>query len=434
MPHFNESSALLFKRCIEAGIDSPAELANIMGNASVETDGFRTMHERLGYSSVDNVIGAVKSAAVRYTRDEIQTAVDSHDPKEIAKVLYEGRADLGNNTPGDGYRFHGRGYFQYTGRDNYTTFGNKFGVDLANNPDQAADPEMAAKLAIAYWKDKVPEKYREDAKHAGAIINGGPNGAEARVTQSNHWKGTISQELIDSVKEGQLSVGQLATLGIDSTVRKGDHGARVKQLQTSLRQLGYTDDHGQPLHLDGDFGPSTLNAVKAFQRDHGLSDDGIAGADTQRALMHEAIQHINLQQSALTALTLDQSQHPGHPMFQQALAGIGQLDQAQGRATDFRSYNLSGALALAARKEGLERIDQVILSEDASRAIAVQGDIRSPLRRFADVDVVSGVSTPLAQSSTDWSQWQVPGMRNMQAPAALMQSADVPVNQPSLQR
>ncbi|MBU6249043.1 MAG: hypothetical protein KGN77_14935 [Xanthomonadaceae bacterium] len=57
MPRFNESSALLFERRIEGGIDSPAELANIMGNASVGTDGFRTMHERLEYSSI-NAAGA----------------------------------------------------------------------------------------------------------------------------------------------------------------------------------------------------------------------------------------------------------------------------------------------------------------------------------------------------------------------------------------
>ncbi len=89
---------------------------------------------------------------------------------------------------------------------------------------------------------------------------------------------------------------------------------------------------------------------------------------------------------------------------------------------------------MAARKEGLQQIDQVILSEDASRAFAVQGDIRSPLRRFADVDVVSGVNTPLAQSSTDWSQFQTPGMQYMQAPTPLMQSADAQVAQPSMQR
>lgn len=50
---------------------------------------------------------------------------------------------------GDGWKFHGRGYFQYTGRYNYQIFGDKFGVDLVSDPDKAADPEMAARLAIA---------------------------------------------------------------------------------------------------------------------------------------------------------------------------------------------------------------------------------------------------------------------------------------------
>lgn len=89
---------------------------------------------------------------------------------------------------------------------------------------------------------------------------------------------------------------------------------------------------------------------------------------------------------------------------------------------------------MAAHKEGLERIDQVILSKDASRAIAVQGDIYPPLRRFAYVDVVNGINTPLAQSRTDWSQLQVPGRQNAQAPVLLMQSADAQVAQPSMQR
>lgn len=211
-------------------------------------------------------------------------------------------------------------------------------------------------------------------------------------------------------------------------LRTGSKGPEVANVQRELAALGY-QHHGHPLKADGDFGPTTRGAVEDFQRKHGLGVDGKVGNDTA-----DALKQATLQQSALTALTLDHPEHPGHPIYQQALAGIGQLDQAQGRATDFRSYNLSGALALAARKEGLERIDQVILSEDASRAIAVQGDIRSPLRRFADVDVVSGVSTPLAQSSTDWSQFQAPGRQNVHALTPLMQSADVQVAQPSPQR
>ncbi len=109
--------------------------------------------------------------------------------------MYERRSDLGNTEPGDGWRFHGRGYFQYTGRENYTKYGEKFGVDLVSNPDQAAEPVMAAELAIAYWRDKVPERMREDVLASGRKINGGPNGAEARVAASRQWAQTITPEL-----------------------------------------------------------------------------------------------------------------------------------------------------------------------------------------------------------------------------------------------
>lgn len=211
--------------------------------------------------------------------------------------------------------------------------------------------------------------------------------------------------------------------------RQGDHGEAVGRFQKELATLGYTAADGEAIKPDRDFGHRTKEAVMSFQKAHALTPDGVIGKDTAAGLAQAV-----LQKSALTALTLDNSQHPGHPMFQQALAGVGQLDRAQGRATDFRSYNLSGALAVAARKEGLERIDQVLLSKDASRAIAVQGDMHSPLRRFADVDVLSGINRPLAQSSTDWSLFQAPGRQNVQAPTPLMQSADVQLAQPSMQR
>ena len=61
---------------------------------------------------------------------------------------YDGRRTLGNNRPGDGYRFRGRGFVQITGRRNYTIMGKRLGVNLVAEPDRALDPEIAVKTLI----------------------------------------------------------------------------------------------------------------------------------------------------------------------------------------------------------------------------------------------------------------------------------------------
>jgi predicted chitinase len=66
---------------------------------------------------------------------------------------YEGREDLGNTEPGDGPRFKGRGYVQITGRNNYTDWSEKLGVDLVGNPELAADPEIAATILVEGMRD-----------------------------------------------------------------------------------------------------------------------------------------------------------------------------------------------------------------------------------------------------------------------------------------
>lgn len=64
-----------------------------------------------------------------------------------------------------------------------------------------------------------------------------------------------------------------------ATLRSGDIGAGVADLQRALERHGY--DVG---NVDGSFGPATRNAVVQFQRAKGLEADGVAGPNTQRAL------------------------------------------------------------------------------------------------------------------------------------------------------
>jgi type VI secretion system (T6SS) spike protein VgrG3/putative peptidoglycan binding protein len=109
---------------------------------------------------------------------------------------------------------------------------------------------------------------------------------------------------LDSVQHGASNRDPHAIL------RTGSKGPEVANVQRELAALGY-QHHGHPLKDDGDFGPTTRGAVEDFQRKHGLGVDGKVGNDTA-----EALKQATLQQSALTALTLDHPQHPGHPIYQ----------------------------------------------------------------------------------------------------------------------
>jgi len=65
------------------------------------------------------------------------------------------------------------------------------------------------------------------------------------------------------------------------TIRKGEIGPYVKKAQTLLVQLGY--DIG-PCGIDGEFGSATQKAVKQFQKDWGIAQDGVIGPETWKLL------------------------------------------------------------------------------------------------------------------------------------------------------
>ena len=71
------------------------------------------------------------------------------------------------------------------------------------------------------------------------------------------------------------------TLG-SRTLKNGDEGADVKELQTGLIRMGYNLGSWG---ADGDFGDCTEQAVKAFQQDCGLEDDGEFGPLTLAAFV-----------------------------------------------------------------------------------------------------------------------------------------------------
>ena len=65
------------------------------------------------------------------------------------------------------------------------------------------------------------------------------------------------------------------------TIRRGSTGPYVVECQNDLIQLGYSVGS---TGADGKFGANTEKAVKSFQKEHGLSVDGIVGQMTWAAL------------------------------------------------------------------------------------------------------------------------------------------------------
>jgi len=132
------------------GLATRLRICHFLAQAAHETDGFRTLQEYGG-------------------------------PAYFAR--YEGRRDLGNLTPGDGARYHGRGIFQLTGRANYRRYGALIGLDLEAQPERAMEPEISLAIALAYWRDRGLDAAADadDVARVTKLINGGSNGLAERT-------------------------------------------------------------------------------------------------------------------------------------------------------------------------------------------------------------------------------------------------------------
>lgn len=138
----------------EYGITDENRINHFLAQMSHESGGFKHMTELRSDESAERKYGAGTSIGRR----------------------------LGNTQPGDGAKFKGRGIIQLTGRDNYRRYGNMIGVDLESNPELAAQPEIAVRIAAAYWQSKGLNALADagNIREITRRINGGYNGLADR--------------------------------------------------------------------------------------------------------------------------------------------------------------------------------------------------------------------------------------------------------------
>ena len=103
-------------------------------------------------------------------------------------------------------------------------------------------------------------------------------------------------------------------------------GPAVRRLQQQLARLGY--DVGE---VDGEFGPATDRAVKAFQHDHKLTGDGVVGPITAAALAAAAATSTAPKPPARkpAAGPAAAAQSPADAAIVEQLAGLGILMPAE---------------------------------------------------------------------------------------------------------
>ena len=153
---------LLTKAAIAAGIKGE-ELAQFLAQTAHESHNFKSMVEYGG--SLD---------------------FRKYDPKYAPKKAKQ----LGNKKVGDGARYKGRGYIQLTGRYNYKRAGQALGLPLEQKPELVEKPEVAAQVAIWFWKNRVQPKVDDFGNTPAATkpINSGLKGLQDRKDKFQDFK------------------------------------------------------------------------------------------------------------------------------------------------------------------------------------------------------------------------------------------------------
>ena len=132
---------------------------------------------------------------------------------------------------------------------------------------------QARLLELGYYEGAIDGRYASGTQAAVQEFqsrNGlTADGVAGRQTQDLLYSGSAQPKYVSATD--QLN-GYLL-------LKQGTSGVDVRKLQGRLAELGYYSGG-----VDGIYGNTTVDAVKAFQRNNGLSGDGQAGSQTQSKL------------------------------------------------------------------------------------------------------------------------------------------------------
>lgn len=232
LPSPTGGKAMVVSALAAAGYTQAAQ-ANILANVDKES-GFVPRSEELEKYSAKTLFrmygppgiegGQPKDGKnrVRFQTIEDAQSVVSAGPESVGEVIYGMRKDLGNDQPGDGYKYRGRGYLQITGKSMYSQIGKEINVDLVSNPDLANDPEIAAKIIPAFFKLKLGNKKPSDLENIQTVnkLVGSADVAsrEKRVSLAQNYLTQLQGEKINTTSSENINMKKDMVAGAAPTV------------------------------------------------------------------------------------------------------------------------------------------------------------------------------------------------------------------------
>lgn len=168
-------------------INTPLRLAHFLAQCGHESGGFKLTQENLNYSA-KGLNGIFK----KYFPTEADAKPYERKPEKIANKVYGNRMGNGAEASGEGWKFHGRGFIQLTGKENYTAFTKSIGEDCVSNPDLVASKYALASAAWFFNKNglhKMADGGANDVTVTSITkrVNGGTIGLPDRIKHFNEY-------------------------------------------------------------------------------------------------------------------------------------------------------------------------------------------------------------------------------------------------------